>query len=58
MARAKSKARARIVSSNERRYNRRVAVRELSAFAQETGARPVSAKTATAEEVEGLVRVL
>ena len=55
---AKARPRARIVAANERRDSRRAAVRELNGFAKETGARPVSAKTATAKEIEGLVRVL
>ena len=58
MAKSKAKARLRILSANGRRDSRRAAVRELNGFAEETGARPVSAKTATAKEIEGLVRVL
>ena len=57
-AKSKAKARLRILSANGRRDSRRAAVRELNGFAEETGARPVSAKTATAKEIEGLVRVL
>ena len=58
-AKAKAKARARRVAShNQRRDRRRAAVRELNAFATGVGHRPICAKTATAADVERLVRVL
>ena len=57
-AKAKAKARTARVLHNQRRDRRRAAVRALNAFAEEAGARPVPAKTATAEDVEQLVRVL
>ena len=57
-AKAKAKARAARVSHNQRRDRRRAAVRELNSFADATGARPIPAKTATAKDVEQLVRVL
>ena len=58
-AKGKAKARAaRTLSHNQRRDRRRAAVRVLNTYAEEAGARPIAAKSATGEEVERLVRVL
>ena len=56
-AKAKAFAAERL-AHNRRRDQCRAAVRELNAFAAQVGANPVPAKSASAEQVEGLVRVL
>ena len=60
-AKAKGQAKAtaaRTPAHNQCRDRRRAAVRMLNTYAEEAGALPIAAKTATGEEVECLVRVL